>query len=56
MENDDQEPYLVDLVNQGSVLIPDFDIPIDERFFIPEQRELQYVPGSNDAHVYIYGM
>lgn len=53
--NDDHFPYLIDLVNQGSIIIPDFDIPIPERFFIPGQRELVYIPGSNWLQMFIVG-
>ena len=51
----DYMPYLVDLVNQGSIIIPDFDIPIPERFIHPEQREHIYLPGSNEAVVQVFG-
>ena len=48
-------PYLIDLVSQGSIIIPDFDIPVPERFWLPEQREHLYVPGSAKAFVSIVG-
>ena len=54
-ENDDQTPYLIDLVNQGSVIIPDFDISIPERYVVPNQRELLYVPGSNVVTMFLWG-
>ena len=47
--------HYVDLVNKGSSLIPDFWIPVPERFFLPEQRERLYVPGSQSARINIAG-
>lgn len=55
INNGDDIPYVVDLVNSGSIIIPDFDIPIMERFFVPDQRELLYVPGSNTAVMFVWG-
>ena len=48
-------PYLIDLVNKGSVLIPDLWIPVPERFLLPEQREHLFVPGSQKATVSLVG-
>ncbi|ELT94762.1 hypothetical protein CAPTEDRAFT_205314 [Capitella teleta] len=48
-------PYLLDLVNQGSQLIPDFNIPIPERFVEPGQRDVLYIPGSNVVSMGIHG-
>jgi hypothetical protein len=53
--DDNYIPYLVDLVNQGSQLIPDFSTDIPERFVVPGQAELLYVPGSNFAEMMIHG-
>ena len=49
-------PYLVDLINQGSLIVPDFDIIVPEQFIYPEQREHSYVPGSPKAVLSIIGM
>ena len=48
-------PFLVDLVNKGSSLIPDFWIPVPERFFVPGVREHAYVPGSQKATINVAG-
>ena len=48
-------PYLVDLINQGSKIIPDFEIMVPERFIAPEQREHLYVPGSPTARISLVG-
>ena len=48
-------PYLVDLVSRGSLVIPDLDIPVPERFINPGQREHLYVPGSEKATVSVVG-
>nr|UCK81481.1 macroglobulin-complement related protein-like 3 [Arenicola marina] len=53
--NDDFIPFLVDLNNKGSLLAPYFDIPIPQQFMIPDQRELLYIPGSNNAVVDVFG-
>ena len=53
--NDDHFPYLIDLVNTGSVITSDFEIPMPERYFVPGQRELIYVPGSNYITMYLWG-
>lgn len=53
--NGDHTPYLVDLVNQGSVIIPDFDSPIPERWFQPELPYHLYVPGSETAEYQLFG-
>ena len=47
--------FFIDLVNKGSSLIPDFSIPIPERFYLPQQRERLYVPGSQSAALSIAG-
>ncbi|CAH1779511.1 unnamed protein product [Owenia fusiformis] len=48
-------PYLIDLISQGSLIIPDLEIPVPEQFVVPEQREHRYVPGSPRAFVNIVG-
>ena len=48
-------PYLIDLINQGSLIVPDFEIPVPETFLYPEQRQHLYVPGSAEAYVGIIG-
>ena len=48
-------PYLVDLVSQGSVIVPDLEIPVPERFIQPDKREHLYVPGSERAFVHVVG-
>ena len=53
--NDDFVPYVVDLINKPNLLIPYFDTQLTERFINPEQRELLYVPGSNQGVMNIYG-
>lgn len=55
VEVDDFTPYLLDLVNQGSQLIPDFNIPMPERFVEPGQRDVLYIPGSNIVTMGIHG-
>ena len=53
--NTDHTPYLIDLVNQGSVIIPDFDIPIPDMFQYPEEPWHRYVPGSEAATYSLFG-
>ncbi len=53
--NSDHTPYLIDLVNQGSIVIPDFDSPIPEIFIHPEQAWHDYVPGSEEAVFTLFG-
>ncbi|ELT87097.1 hypothetical protein CAPTEDRAFT_227765 [Capitella teleta] len=48
-------PYLLDLINQGSKVIPDFDIVVPERFIKPQQRFHLYVPGSERAILSVVG-
>ncbi len=48
-------PYLIDLINHGSLMIPDLEIPVPERFIYPERRQHIYVPGSAYAYVGIVG-
>lgn len=48
-------PYLIDLTGQGSVLVPDFDIPVDQVFIPPEKRYHRYVPGSPKATLSMVG-
>lgn len=48
-------PYLVDLVNTGSVMIPDLKINISERFFDPGKRDLLYIPYSGVAKLHVFG-
>ena len=53
--NGDHTPYLIDLVNQGSIVIPDFDSPIPEIFIYPEEAWHIYVPGSEEAVYTLFG-
>ena len=53
--NDDHTPYLVDLVNQGSVIIPDFDSVVPDQFIDPDIPYHRYVKGSEWARIYING-
>ena len=48
-------PYLIDLVNSGSLIIPDLKVNISERFVDPGARDLLYIPYSNKATLYAYG-
>jgi len=48
-------PYLVDLVNTGSLIIPDLKINISERFFDPGARDLLYIPYSGVTTLHVYG-
>ena len=48
-------PFFVDLVNKGSAVIPDFQIPSTERFVDPNKRKLLYVPGSPTSTLSIVG-
>lgn len=54
--NTDHTPYLIDLVNQGSVIIPDFDIPIPDYFVYREEPWHLYVPGSELAFYSVFGL
>ncbi len=49
-------PFLINLVSQGSQIIPDLDIPVPEIFIHPEEREHLYVPGSASAKVSLAGI
>ncbi|OAF66568.1 hypothetical protein A3Q56_05710, partial [Intoshia linei] len=51
----DHATYLIDLVNQGSVVIPEFEIPIPEIYWRPDINYNLYVPGSEKAVVSIFG-
>ncbi|KAI0207911.1 Complement C3 [Lamellibrachia satsuma] len=53
--NEYNTPYLIDLVTKGSVIIPDLELPVPERFVRPEQRKHLYVPGSATAEVTLVG-
>ena len=48
-------PYFIDLINSGSLVLPDLEIPVPEQFVKPEQRQHLYVPGSQIADVGIVG-
>jgi len=48
-------PYLVDLVNSGSLIPPDLKINISERFVDPGARDLLYIPYSGHATLNVYG-
>lgn len=49
-------PYLIDLVNQGSVIIPDLAVEIPEQFFDPDLPYHLYVPGSQVASIAVFGL
>lgn len=49
-------PYLVDLVNSGSLIPPDLKINISERFVDPGARDLLYIPYSGHAVLNVYGL
>lgn len=49
-------PYFVDLISSGSMVLPDLEIVVPERFVKPEERKHLYVPGSPVATVGIVGM
>ena len=53
--NDDYTPYMIDLVNQGSVIIPDFDCVVPDQFIDPSVPYHLYVPGSESAIMSIFG-
>ncbi len=55
VQNTDHTPYLIDLVNQGSIIIPDIRIPIPVRFIHPEDPWHHYVPGSEGANAMLFG-
>lgn len=38
--------HLVDLLNHGLLAIPDLQIPVNQKFVLPNQDQLLYVPGS----------
>ncbi|ELT90449.1 hypothetical protein CAPTEDRAFT_197470 [Capitella teleta] len=48
-------PFLVDLVNSGSQVMPFLQIPIPQRFVDPGMRQHRYVPGSCKVKVSIIG-
>ena len=48
-------PYFIDLINSGSVILPDLDIPVPERFVEPSVRHHLYVPGSERGVVSVVG-
>lgn len=54
--NDDFLPYLIDLTNEPSIDLPLFETGVPENPWNPEARELSYVPGSNKAVAYVYGL
>lgn len=54
--NDGFVPYLIDLTNEPSIDLPLFDTGVPENPWNPEARELSYVPGSNKAVAYVYGL
>lgn len=47
--------FLIDLVSQGSVLLPYFDSGIPQNYWDPTKRELLYVPGSNTVIANVFG-
>ncbi len=55
VRNEWHTPYLVDLIHSGSLLIPDLDIIVPERFIDPGERKHLYVPGSEKAVLSIVG-
>lgn len=48
-------PFFIDLINSGSLVLPDLEIPVPERFVKPEERQHLYVPGSPEAYVGLVG-
>jgi len=48
-------PFLIDLINSGSMTHPDLRIAVPERFVNPGERHHLYVPGSGKAFVSIVG-
>ena len=48
-------PFLIDLINSGSMTHPDLKIVIPERFVNPGERHHLYVPGSGKAILSIIG-
>lgn len=48
-------PYMIDLITQASVIVPDLDIPVKQQYIQPEQREHDYVPGSGKAVTSLFG-
>ena len=48
-------PYFINLVSQGSVLVPALEVPVPEMFYHPERREHLYVPGSATCQVSLVG-
>ena len=55
MKNYYHTPYLIDLMQGGSQIIPHFHIPVPEVFIIPEVRERLFVPGSAVADISLFG-
>ena len=53
--SDDYIVFLIDLVSQGSVLLPYFDSGIPQNYWDPTKRELVYVPGSNTIVASMFG-
>ena len=45
----------MDLIESGSMTLPDLEIPVPDRFVEPEARKHLYVPGSPVAKVAIVG-
>ena len=48
-------PYFIDLINQGSVLVPDFDIPVPEQFVVSRRPWHLYVAGSGNIQLGLVG-
>ena len=48
-------PFLIDLINSGSLVLPDLEVPVPERFVKPQERQHLYVPGSPEAYVGVVG-
>lgn len=55
IENYYNTPYMIDMLNSGALSIPDLNIPIDQRFVIPQADRLLYVPQSPQASVSLVG-
>ena len=45
----------MDLIESGSMTLPDLEIPVPDRFVEPEARKHLFVPGSPVAKVGIVG-
>ncbi|CAD5112021.1 DgyrCDS1271 [Dimorphilus gyrociliatus] len=55
VENYYNTPRMIDMLNSGALSIPDLEIPINQRFLLPEKVRHLYVPGSPHARVSVVG-